>query len=197
MGYEEKLYAIEKGEVIKGYNGDILTAEEVSSRLSNELELVEKAMDKQGYLENRLDELGGIKFSKDNIKVGYIVTTKRLGKVEVVSTGPLNFTYKDEIPGPLLKAAYAEIEEIVSAVEKKKAYHPFKVGEQFNAEIYEDSKRCKVVYEIVKASKTKIWLKRTDGKDDVITREPRNVSGKRWQFRIDSRPGNTFCKDAS
>lgn len=200
MEYEEKLYAIEKGEVVKGYSGDILTAEEVSSRLSNELELVEKAMDKQGYLENCLDELGGIKFSKDNIKVGYIVTVKGSKKCEVLSAGPLNITYKileGGAAGMILKAAYAEIEEIVSAVEKKKAYHPFKVGEQFYAEIHEDSKRCKVVYEIVKASKTKIWLKRTDGKDGEITRKPKDINGKYWQFCIDDWPGNTFCKDAS
>ena len=200
IGYEETLSAIEKGEIKKRYNGDVITAEEVCSWINSELELVEKAMDKQGYLENRLDELGGIKFSKENIKVGYIVTVKHYGKVEVLGTGPLNFTYKildGGAAGMTLKAAYAEIGEIVIAEEKKKASHPFKTGEQFKASIYfeNDRKFLPVVYEIVKTSATTIQLKPLDGDGKTITRKPALVAGgEKWRFSIDDSYRNTFYK---
>ena len=199
---EETLNAIENGEVKKRYNGEIITAEEVFSWIERELELVEKAMDKQGYLENCLDELGGIRFSKDNIKVGYIVTVKHYGKVEVVSTGPINFTYRILSGGAAgfdLKAAYAEIGEIVSAEEKKKVSHPFKVGEQFKGSVYceKDRKFLPVVYEITKISAATIQLKRIDGEGKTITRKPALVAGgKRWRFSIDDSYGNTFYKEA-
>lgn len=201
ISYEEKLYAIEKGEVKKRYDGEILTAEEVSSWIERELELVEKAMDKQGYLENCLDELGGIRFSKDNVKIGYVVTVKHYGKVEVLSTGPLNFTYKilgGSAAGFALKAAYAEIGEIVSAEEKKKSAHPFKVGEQFKGTIYceKDRKFLPAVYEIVKTSAATIQLKRLDGDGKTVTRKPALVAGgKRWRFSIDGSYGNTFYRE--
>lgn len=199
ISYEETLYAIEKGETKKRYNGEILTAEEVSSWIERELELVEKAMDKQGYLENCLDELGGIRFGKDSIKVGYVVTVKHYGKVEVLSTGPVNFTYKilsGGAAGCTLKAAYAEIGEIVSAKEKEKASHPFKVGEQFNAEIYEDGKFHKVIFEIVKTSNTTIRLKRLDGTNREITRKPKQAEGNQWYICIDDSYRNMFYKEA-
>lgn len=201
ISYEEALYAIEKGETKKRYNGEVLTAEEVSSWIDRELELVEKAMDKQGYLENCLDELGGIRFGKDNIKVGYIVTVKHYGRVEVVGTGPLNFTYRILDGGAAgfdLKAAYAEIGEIVSAEEKKKSSHPFKVGEQFTVRVYceKDRKFLPTVYEIVKVSAATIQLKRLDGEGKPITRKPALVAGgKRWRFSVDDSYGNTFYRE--
>lgn len=201
ISYEETLYAIENGETKKRYNGEILTAEEVSSWIERELELVEKAMDKQGYLENCLDELGGIRFGKDSIKVGYVVTVKHYGKVEVLSTGPVNFTYKilsGGAAGCTLKAAYAEIGEIVSAKEKEKASHPFKVGEQFKGTTYceKDRKFLPAVYEIVKTSTATIQLKRLDGDGKTITRKPALVAGgKRWRFSIDDSYGNTFYRE--
>jgi hypothetical protein len=85
--------------------------------IERELELVEKAMDKQGYLENRLDELGGIRFNKDNIKVGYIVRIKHAPQAEIISAGSVNVGYKiltGGAAGMTLTAAYAEIKEIIN-----------------------------------------------------------------------------------
>jgi len=56
--YEKILSAIENGEKKeKKYSGGFYTIEETTSWIERELELVEKAIDKQGYLENCLDEL--------------------------------------------------------------------------------------------------------------------------------------------
>lgn len=112
--YETRLYQIEQGVEPHDYLGNPITAEEISAALERELELIEVEMDKQAFYENKLDELGGIKFSKENIKPGYIVKlSKWKNLVNVVSTGPKNITYSDSIVPYTLKAAYAEIEEVI------------------------------------------------------------------------------------
>lgn len=200
--YYEKLIAdIENGIEKHKHSGEILTVDEVREWYDEEMELVEVAMDKQGYLENRLDELGGIKFNKDNIKVGYIVRMQRFGLSEVVSKGPLNITYKileGGAAGGMLKAAYAEILEIVKATEKKKQTHPFKVGDRYKAEIYENGKFVKAEYEIIKATEATIKLKCLESDEKPIIRKPTLCSdGKRWRFSIDDSYSNTFYKECA
>jgi hypothetical protein len=126
--YEETLTAIENGEEKKNYKGEIITADKVTAALERELELIEKAMDKQAYLENRLEDLGGFRFSKENIKPGYVVSIPKWGPVEILSAGPQNFGFKiltGGAAGGVLKAAYAEIDEIINA-EGKRAEPPAK-----------------------------------------------------------------------
>jgi hypothetical protein len=201
--YEEILYAVENGEEKKWYDGEVVTSENVKPLIERELELVEKAMDKQGYLENCLDALGGIRFSKDNIKVGYIVRIKHHKQVEIVSTGSVNVTYKiltGGAAGMSLQAAYAEISEIIKGEEKKRKPHPFKVGEQFTAVSRDYSNglhnviETKIVYEIVKASDTTIQLKPISTNGKPITRKPAQRYGGNWSFSIDDTYGNTFYK---
>lgn len=198
ISYEEILYDIEKGAIKKRYDGEVITADEVRDWLNHELELVEVAMDKQGYLENCLDEIGGIRFNKDNIKVGYIVRMQKFGVAEIVSTGPLNITYKilhGGAAGGVLKGAYAEIIEVIKKEEKKHTDHPFKVGEQFKARIW-DNGFHEVIYEIVKATSATIQLKPVGSDTKPITRKPKLVAGtKRWAFSINDSYSNTFYKE--
>lgn len=198
ISYEETLYAIENGAIKKRYNGEVITIDEVREWLNRELELVEVAMDKQGYLENCLDDIGGICFNKDNIKVGYTVRMQKFGVAEIVSTGPLNVTYKilhGGAAGGVLKGAYAEIIEVINEEEKKRTAHPFKVGEQFKAKIW-DNGFHEVVYEIVKATNATIQLKPIGNDTKPITRKPKLVAGtKRWVFSIDDSYSNTFCRE--
>lgn len=200
---EELLYALEKGESKKHYNGEPITIDEATERLDRELELTEIAMDKQAYLENCLDEIGGIRFGKDNIKPGYVVRVQSWGKSKVISTGPVNFTYEVVRTGTLLKGAYAEIIEVINSEEKKKEHHPFKVGERFNAKVYDPSSRSFVprIYEIVKVTDSSIKLKEfnaagspTENKD--ILRKPKIGYNGLWRFSIDDSYINTFYKEA-
>jgi hypothetical protein len=203
--YEEIVCALEKGEVrMKRYSGEIITLEEVTAWLERELELVEKSIDKQGYLENCLERLGGLKFNKGNIRPGYIVNVQRWGKVEVTNTGPLNFAFvilTGGAAGGTLQAAYAEIIEVIQSEEKKRPPHPFKVGEQFEAVSREytnglhDVKTTKTLYEIIKASDTTIQLKATGTDAKPITRKPVKTYSGKWRFSIDDTYGNTFYKE--
>lgn len=196
--YEEMIQAIERGEIRKRFSGEIITADEARGWYEKEPELIEVAIDKQAYFENCLEELGGVKFNRDNIKPGYIVKIQRWGLCEIVSTGPQNVTYKvmGSRGGFALKAAYAEIVEVVEAREQEKEGQPFKVGEKFTARIFENGKRVEAVYEIVKATSSTIQLKRESSDDKPFTRKPKvvdTVNGKKWKFLLDDY--NCFYKE--
>jgi len=202
LDYEALLSALESGEKKLKYNGKPYTVDELTSWIEMQLELVEKAMDKQAYLENCLDELGGLLFNQSNIKPGYIVKIRH-GDVEVLRTGPKNITYKiltGGAAGMTLQAAYAEIKEVVKAMEVKKQPHPFKVGEQFKAtrRTYVDnsftSTKTEVVYEIVKASDSTIQLKPINIDEKPLTRKPKKSHSGSWVFSIDDTYENTFFK---
>lgn len=204
--YEEILSAIENGEKKKRMDGTPVTAEIVTGWMEHEFELIEKAIDKQAFLEACVDQCGGIQFSKDNIKIGFHV---RLNdgfdsEVEVIGAGPQNITYRiltGGAKGMVLQAAYAEIKEIIKAEEFRET-HPFTVGEQFTAEQYVrvgDSpkwERIHVTYEIIKASSKTIKLKPVDGDGKAITRKPRKSYNGNWCFSIDDSYTNTFHKAA-
>ena len=200
--YEQTLYAIENGEKKKRIDGTPITAEVVNDWIKRELELVEKAMDKQAFLEACVDQCGGIRFGKDNIKIGYHVKVKSYGVAEVIGAGPQNITYRiltGGAKGMVLTAAYAEITEIIKAEENQET-HPFTVGERFTAEQYVQDgdslkwERVRVTYEIVKASSKTIQLKPIDRDGKVITRKPRKSYNGDWCFSIDDAYLNTFYK---
>ena len=203
--YEGILHAIENGEEKKWRGGEVVTVERVSELIERELELVAVTMDKQGYLESRLDELGGIRFNKNNIKVGYIVHIRQWGQVEIISVGPVNVGFEiltGGAAGGQLQAAYAEIEEIIKAEEKERPSHPFTVGEQFEVvkrTYHSDqsfrSTETKMLYEIVRASKTTISLKAEGTDKKPIVRKPIKTYSGQWRFSIDDTHGNTFYKE--
>ena len=200
--YEETLAAIENGKEQKRYDGTPITAEVVTGWMEHEYELIEKAMDKQAFLEACVDQCGGIQFSKDNIKVGYHVKVKGDRYAEVISAGPQNITYRiltGGAKGMVLKAAYAEITEVVKAVEQTET-HPFTVGERFTAEQYVRDgnslkwNRVHVTYEIIKATTATIQLKPVGGDGKTIIRKPRKSYNGDWCFSIDDDYHNTFYK---
>ena len=202
--YEEILFSIENGEKKRKVDGTPVTAEIINGWIEQELELVEKAMDKQAFLEACVDQCGGIRFSKDNVKIGYHVKVKGDRYAEVIGAGPQNITYRiltGGAKGMVLTAAYAEIAEIVQATEQTET-HPFTVGERFTAEQYiqeDDSRkwsRVRITYEIVKASSKTIQLKPIDRDGNVITRKPRKSYNGDWCFSIDDSYTNTFHKAA-
>jgi hypothetical protein len=101
-------------------------------RQNNLLEKMEYEIDKLAYLENCLEEIGGNKFSKDNIKVGYVVKMRRWGRCEIVGTGPVNVTFRildGGAAGGCLTEPYAAIEAILQEKEAPKIENPYKAGD--------------------------------------------------------------------
>jgi len=115
--YEEALFKVQNGEVLKNRSNEILTEEYIEQRIAEMLEKYEWHQDKLNFLEDCLSKLGGVQFSKDNIKVGYVVDMRQWGKCEIVSVGPLNVKYKILTGGAKGFGGtepYAAIENIIS-----------------------------------------------------------------------------------
>ncbi len=133
--YEEALYKIQQGEQLKNRSGEILTENYIEKVISDRLEKYEYEYEKLEFFENCMNELGGIQFSKNNIKPGYIVNIKGSGKSEVISTGTVNITYKileGGAAGMCLKIPYAGITEILKVKEiKQEIENPFKINDIF------------------------------------------------------------------
>lgn len=178
---------IEQGTPVKRYSGALVTMDEVTEWLESDLDQMEAQLDKLGYYQDALDALGGVTFSQDNIKVGFVVKLSRWGACRVVATGPKNFTYQTGHDGIALTAAYAEIESIVSAQEKPVELHPFKVGDVFTCSRWNSEKRDvdKLEFRIIRATDKSVTLQTGDEKPFV--RKPSQItwdkSGK-WRLCI-------------
>ena len=130
---------------------------------------MEYEIDKLAYFENALEEIGGNRFSKENVKVGYIVKLRRWGNVEITSTGPKNIQYKILTGGAAGLGGvepYAAIIEIMEAKEvKAETENPFNIGD-----IVTRSSICgnSIIhaYQVVKTSAKTITIQEIEVKDN-------------------------------
>ena len=201
--YRAQLDRIENGGVIKRYSGEDLTAETVRGWIENAEIVIENAISKEIYYRETLEELGGIQFSRENVKPGYMVKLNdRYPPVEVVGTGSKNFTYKSF--SCVLTASYGEIREIVEANEKKTDSHPFTVGDTFTVKMWNGDKYGETPCEIVKTTeKTVTVLNTVTGKKSVRTPKERagsvymtdgETGGKVWAVFMDDSWQSGFFK---
>ena len=185
--YESTRQQIEQGAQLTRYNGVPLTLDIVNDWIETTLDRMEAQLDKLGYYQDALDALGGVEFSQENIKPGYIVKVKPFGACRVVSTGPKNITYQTGVDGVALTAAYAEIGGIVKAEEKAAEPHPFKVGDTFTCSRWNREKSDTEVLEfrIIRATDKSVTIQ--TGNEKPFVRKPSQVawdkSGK-WRLCI-------------
>lgn len=170
VNYENKLYRIEQGEELKNYKGEILTAEQYQNWIDETLEKMEYEIDKLAFMENALDEIGGNRFSKENVKVGYIVKLRRWGNVEITSTGPKNIQYKILTGGAAGLGGvepYATIVEIVEAKEIKEIApeNPYKIGDIVTRNSI-CNERVIHAYQVIKTSAKTITIQEIEVKDN-------------------------------
>lgn len=178
--YLAKLENIAAGGVETRYNGEIITADEIREWLENTEERMEAEISKEAYYAECLEDLGGLTFSRENVKPGYIV---KLGKYRdalwrVTSCGPKNFKCTAVGRNDIfdLPYSYAEISEIVSAEEAKPDAHPFKVGETFSVKLWNGKDYVSTEFEIVKATEKSVTVKNKEtGK--TIVRKPKLRKG--------------------
>jgi len=184
----EKLTA---GETVKrDYRGGVWTFDLLDERAGELAERYEAEADKLAYLLDRLDALGGIKFSQKNIKPGYII---RLNKDlcgtwvhKVVSTGPVNFQASlvgANFPN-CISYAYAEIAEIVEATEEAPKAHPFKVGEAYEVRKWDGREWAKVTAKIIKATDKSVTLQIGDEKPFVRKPSESKYTPGEWILSI-------------
>lgn len=196
--YQETLEQIKQGKSFKHYNGTPITAETVQEWIENAELIIENAISKSIYYHECLEEAGGVAFSKDNIKVGYIVKIRKWGNCKVIGAGKVNIIFDVmAVPGGVpLKATYAEIESIVSDKVQMDP-HPFKVGETYTVQVWSSAEAGKIdkEYTVTKITDEKVTLK--SGTDRAITKKPRKFrdgKGYSWAIGVADGIGGTIYK---
>jgi len=177
--YQARLDKINAGETLTNWKGETLTAADVEGWIEEAEQIIEQAISKIVYYKQCIEEIGGPNYTQADIKPGYIVRIGRREPVKVKSTGPVNFVY-ETATGFTLRAAYAEIQEIIKAEEEAKEPHPFKAGETFT--IYNR------VYEIIKATASTVTIK-TGDREYRKTPKKRFIpceGRERWCLAVDS-----------
>lgn len=197
--YHKTLEKIQSGEIITHYNGSNLTEEEVNSWISTAEEIIEQAISKSIYYHECLEEVGGIEFSKENIKAGYVVELAGHGECRVVRTGKVNITYEiltGGAAGAKSRAAYAEIKSIVSTDIEEAPSHPFKVGESFTVKEWDGTKFADKTYTVTKVTPKRVTLQ--SGTCRAISRKPHCLSAGNgeysWTLKITDCLDGIVCK---
>lgn len=159
-------------------------AEGYAKQIDYWTERIELTLDKLGYYQDAMDALGGVQYSRENVKPGYIVRIGRYREhpMKVLSCGPKNFAGMVG-DGLALKYPYAEITEIVRAEEEKAedAVQPFKVGETFHVR--------GEAYTIIKATAKTVTYRSETG--EVTRTMPKRLpkqdgNGIQWRIAIGS-----------
>ncbi len=198
--YKNYLEQLESGKEIRRYNGDMLTIAQVNEWIDTAEELIDQNISKSVYYHECMERLGGNCYSKDNIKPGYIVHINRWGDCRILSTGPVNVIFeimRGGAAGSHLKAAYAEIDHIVSTDITEEEL-PFVVGETFTIQAWNGNEYADKVYTVTKVANGKVTLK--SGTERAVTKKPRKFkSGNGYSYAIGMADGlhGTIYKQAA
>lgn len=181
---------IDKGQIPRDEHGWEVkrNKEQILSQVETWTERLEAKLDELGFYQDCLEQLGGIGFSRENVKPGYLVKVQRWGVVEVLSTGPKNFTAK-EYGWPM---QYAEIIEIVKEQAAKPEAHPFTVGMEFtchrwNGALGAHGNTEKITARIIRATDKSVTLQ--VGEEKPYLRKPYKVKwgnddGRKWGLQV-------------
>jgi hypothetical protein len=108
--YEEALYKIQQGETLKNRSGEVLTTDYIEQKITDLLEKYEWEQDKLEFFEDCLSQLGGIGYSKENVKKGDMVKIRgSWGKV--LSANPTTVRILNSLGWDWMKYPYSEIQE--------------------------------------------------------------------------------------
>ncbi len=154
---ENTLHRIQQGEVLHArYSGEVVTAESMEEIISENLEKYDYEYGKLEFFEKCLNKMGGIAFSQENIKPGYIVRMIKWGRCEIISAGPVNVQFKTE-RGDCLTESYAAVAEILDVKELPKVDNPFKEGDVLTKNRPADGSIYKA-YQVVKTTATGVKI---------------------------------------
>ena len=201
--YEGYVNTYATGETPKDQWGRNITmsAERCAEWAEQYLDRLEAKLDELGFYQECMARLGGVQYSQDNIKVGYIVEVQRWGRGEVISTGSKNCTVRMDAHNMTFTpiVAYAEIVKVIKAKEAIDEVHPFKVGEQFTVTRWNSRKGNseQVTYTIIRASDKTVTLKTGDEKP--IVRKPTLCKWSRdikWALRVTDWHNGIIYRDA-
>lgn len=191
--YDKIFEKLSAGETVKhAYSNEEWTLDELNERGTDLLERMEAERDKLAYLLDRFEEMGGNRFTKDNVKPGYIVEIPNYGNVEVLSVGKCNFVGKTTV-GSVLTIPLVGIREIVKAKERTVAAHPFVVGDTFSVPVWDGQNFVKREFTIIKATEKSVTLQTGDEKPIVRRPTPSQWRPGEWGLAVtDSYQGTVY-----
>lgn len=144
----------------------MIKAEEQNNEkgIARALELMEAELDKLAYLQNCLDVIGGVKYSRENLKKGYLVLLRGYWAT-VVKANPKTVEVKYEAVPYTLKYDYAEIKEMKIpedwTEEKNDAINPFEVGDiVVNYLSSSKIKQISYAFQIVRKTTTSVYIQK-------------------------------------
>lgn len=132
--YEQIIYNKENNLPVSAFYEE-KTIEQVQNWLDETLDKIEWEMDKLAFLENYLDEIGGIQYSRENIKEGYLVKVR--GTWEKVLKANKTTVHSQPLAEHIkmfdMKHPYSEIQEMKIPegwTEQKEIFeNPFQIGD--------------------------------------------------------------------
>lgn len=148
----------------------IVRAEEIGNEewLQQLLEKMEEQIDKLAFLQNCLDEIGGIEYSKENVKPGYFALIHN-NWCEVVKANNKTIEVKSPFGNYTLKYTYAEINDIKIPDDwketKQEAVNPFNVNDIVVQRSVGGDKIIKA-FQIVKKTDKSVTLKEIEIQDN-------------------------------
>ncbi|WP_449241444.1 DUF3560 domain-containing protein [Desulfoscipio gibsoniae] len=167
--YEQLLYNIENGIKNKTFY-EQYTPEQIEQLLTDTLERIEAEIDKQAYFQNALDEIGGIAYSQENIKPGFIVKI-RSSECQVIKANPKTVQIRimsGGATGMILTYDYSDIQQVIEDKEVKPKQeaeaHPYYEGEILVAH-NASGNRILRAYQIIKRTDKTIQIQQIDIKD--------------------------------
>ena len=203
--YEALLERVRKGEIIKRYSGEAITETMLYGWIDSTEDIIEQNISKSIYYHDCIDSLGGIDFSKENIRKGYIVELKRWGRCRVIGVGPKNIKYEildGGAAGMGGVASYAEIQKVLEKKEpeEQEIRHPFKVGDSYTVMEWDGNSYVPKEYKVLKVTFDRVTLK--CGTNRAINRSPRRFrsgeanKGYMWALGIcDGRNGTVYKEE--
>lgn len=168
--YENTIEKLTNGQTVKRYDGTEWTLEEAYERGTDLLERMEAERDKLAFFLDAFEALGGVKWTRENIKPGYTVKVARWGTAEVVSVGKVNCTIKLPRTGSVLTIQMTEIEQVIKEAEQQQAMQPFVVGEVFTVPVWTGKRFEDRDFRIIKATEKSVTLQ--NGDEKPIIRRP-------------------------
>jgi hypothetical protein len=114
INYEDLIYKKQNNIEILNIRCNEMSIEDIQNRLNNILEKMEYELDKLAFLQNCLDDIGGINYSKENILPGYLVKIRGSWSVVLKANKTTVDTKIIEggAAGMVLRHSYAEIKEM-------------------------------------------------------------------------------------
>ena len=114
--YAMRMEQVKDGDITISTNGEVLTAETIQKWIDSANEIIQTSIEKIAYYDRMVQDMGGIKFSSNNVHVGDIVKIEQWkDPMIIINTGTKNITYTDMDKRFKLKASYAEIEKILKS----------------------------------------------------------------------------------